>query len=117
MRIDRPLLYGVFAATAGTVLVLALVILMNRQFNRPQGDDAIAVTKFDVVKKEKPPAQEQVRRREPPKRRQTRTAPAPMVGLDSGLAGLDFGLPQFDSNELDLGDSLLGDDKEVVMTD
>jgi protein TonB len=117
MRIDRPLLYGVVAATVGTVLVLALVILMNRQFNRPQGDDAVAVTNFDVVKKEKPPAQEQVRRREPPKRRQTRTAPAPMVGLDSGLAGLNFGLPQFDSSELDLGDSLLGDDKDVVMTD
>jgi protein TonB len=37
--------------------------------------------------------------------------------LDSSLSGLDFGLPQYDSSELDLGDGLLGGGGDVVMTD
>ena len=57
-----------------------------------------------------------VRKREPPKR-QTRAAPTPLLGLDSSLSGLDFGLPAFDSSELDLGAGLLGDSGDVVMTD
>lgn len=117
MRLGRAQLFGIAASAAGTVLVLALVILMNRQFSRPDADTAASPTNFDVVKKEKPPQRENVRRPEPPKRRTQRSAPAPIGGLDSGLAGLDFGLPQFDSDDLGLGDSLLGESKDVVMTD
>lgn len=117
MRLDRPLAFGIAASAVGTILVLALVVLMNRQAGRPEGDDGMAVTNFEVVKQEKPKPPESQRRREPPKRRPSKTAPAPIVGLDSGLAGLNFGLPQFDASELDLGAGLLGEDRDVVMTD
>jgi protein TonB len=118
VRIDRPTLIGLASAALGTTMVLALVVFMNRPPSRPGGEDGLAVTKFDVVKKDKPKPQESVRKREPPKRRPTKTAPAPLVGLDSGLAGLNFGLPQFDDSGLgDLAGSLLGEGKDVVMTD
>jgi protein TonB len=117
MQASRAPLFGAVSATIGTVLVLALVVLMNRQGAGPEDEDGLAVTNFEIVKKEKPKPAESVRRPEPPKRRPTKTAPAPLVGLDSGLAGLNFGLPQFDANELDMGTGLLGDGKDVVMTD
>ena len=117
MRLDRPRLIGLASAAAGTSLVLSLVLMMNRQGGSPEDEAGLATTHFEVVKKEKPKPSESVRRPEPPKRRPQRSAPTPMVGLDSGLAGLNFGLPQFDPNELDLGAGLLGDDRDVVMTD
>jgi protein TonB len=117
MRLDRPRLIGLASATVGTLLVLALVVLMNRQAARPDGEDGLAVTNFEVVKKEKPKPQDAVRKPEPPKPRRAKAAPSPLLGLDSGLAGLDFGLPAFDASELDLGAGLLGDAKDVVMTD
>lgn len=117
MRLSRSQLAGVLSSALGTTLVLALIVLMNRPGAGPDDSDGLAVTNFDVVKKEKPKPKESVRKPEPPKRRPSKPAPAPLVGLDSGLAGLNFGLPQFDSGDLGLGDSLLGDDKDVVMTD
>lgn len=117
MRLDRPRLIGLASALLGTVLVLALVVLMNRPSAPPTGEDALAATQIGLVRKEKPKASESVRRREPPRRRSQRSAPAPLVGLDSGLAGLNFGLPQFDASELELGSGLLGEDRDVVMTD
>ena len=45
------------------------------------------------------------------------SAPAPLVGLDAGLSGLNFGLPQFDASELGQGNDLLGEGGDVVMTD
>jgi protein TonB len=117
VRLDRPRLIGLASAALGTVLVLTLVVVMNRQAGGPEGEDALAVTNFDVVRKEKPKPQESVRKPEPPKRRPSKAAPTPLIGLDSGLAGLNFGLPQFDADELDLGAGLLGEDRDVVMTD
>jgi protein TonB len=113
----HPLLAGLLAACFGTALVLSLVVLMNRQATRPDQGDGDAFSSIQVVKQEKPKPEQQVRRPEPPKRRPQRTAPAPLVGLDGGLSGLDFGLPQFDASELDLGNSLLGDGDDVVMSD
>lgn len=117
MRLDRPRRIGIASAALGTALVLTLVVLMNRQAGGPDAEDGLATTNFEVVKKEKPKPQESVRKPEPPKRRQSKSAPTPLIGLDSGLAGLNFGLPQFDANELDLGAGLLGEDRDVVMTD
>lgn len=117
MRLDRPQLIGLVSAAFGTVLVLSLVVLMNRPSDLPQDQDGVAATPIGLVRKEKPKPTESVRRREPPKRRSQRSAPTPLVGLDSGLAGLNFGLPQFDANELELGSGLLGEDRDVVMTD
>jgi protein TonB len=117
MRLDRPRLVGLISSVVSTVLVLALLVLMNRQGSGPDDSDGLAATNFEVVKKEKPKPKESLRRPEPPKRRPSKPAPAPLIGLDSGLAGLDFGLPQFDANELDLGAGLLGEGKDLIMTD
>ncbi|HET6604941.1 MAG TPA: TonB family protein [Xanthomonadaceae bacterium] len=117
MRGERARVYGGLAAAAGTLCVLSLVVAMNRGFEAPDAGGGDAATQIQVVKKERPKPKDVVQRREPPKRRPQRQAPTPLVGLDSGLAGLDFGLPAFDASELDLGGSLLGGGEEVVMTD
>lgn len=107
---------GLAAAIAGSAMVLALVVLMNNPFTQRDKVSELVGSSIAVVKKEKPKPKEVVRKREPPKR-QTRAAPTPLLGLDSSLSGLDFGLPAFDSGELDLGAGLLGDSDDVVMTD
>jgi periplasmic protein TonB len=112
-----PRLVGALTAVGGLTLVLSLIVFMNSQLARPDEGDGQAFSSIEVVKKEKPPQQETVRKPEPPKRRPQRSAPSPLVGLDGGLSGLDFGLPGFDASELDLGTGLLGDGKDVVMTD
>jgi len=118
MQLHRdPRLVGVLSAVGGLSLVLSLIVFMNTQLARPDEGDGEAFSSIEVVKKEKPPPQETVRKPEPPKRKPARSAPAPLLGLDSGLAGLSFGLPGFDASELDLGTGLLGDSKDVVMTD
>lgn len=116
MQSPRTLAAGLVAALGGLALVMSVVLLMNRKAEGPRGDDGIAGSAIEIVKKEKPPQPQPVRRPEPPKR-QTRQAPTPLIGLESGLAGLDFGLPAFDASELDLGRGLLGDGSDVVMTD
>lgn len=117
MKPTRANAVGILFAIAGLTLVLGLVLLMNRPFVKDDGDSALVGSSIDVVKKDKPKPKESVRKREAPKRRQARSAPAPLPGLDSSLSGLDFGLPQYDSSELDLGDGLLGGGGDVVMTD
>ncbi|PKM08095.1 MAG: energy transducer TonB [Gammaproteobacteria bacterium HGW-Gammaproteobacteria-4] len=107
---------GVASAIAGSVLVLALVVLMNNPFTQRDKAGELIGSSIAVIKKEKPKPKEAVRKPEPPKR-QTRAAPTPLLGLDASLSGLDFGLPAFDSSELDLGQGLLGDGGDVVMTD
>jgi protein TonB len=117
MRLRDPRLTGIGASALGTALVLGLVVFMNRPFEKPDEGDGDAFSRIAVVKKEKPPAEQPVRRPEPPKRPPQRSAPAPLVGLDSGLSGLNFGLPGFDASELGLGVDILGEGGDVVMTD
>lgn len=114
---SNPRLVGALTAVGGLVMVLSLIVFMNTQLARPDEGEGDAFSSIQVVKKEKPPQQEQVRKPEPPKRRQTRTAPSPLLGSDSGLSGLSFGLPGLDASDFDLGDGLLGDSSDVVMTD
>lgn len=111
-------LHGVLWMLGGFVLVVASIIFMNQQAVKPDGEAGVAGTSVQVTRKEKPPAARPLARKEPPRKRSARPAPTPLVGLDGGLAGLDFGLPQFDDAGLqDLAGSLLGEDREVVMTD
>lgn len=114
---SRARLVGVASAAIGTVMVLGLLLVMNRQLGQLERDSGDAATAIQVIKKDKPPPKEIVRRPEPPPRRQPKAPPAPLLGLDSGLAGLDFGLPAFDASQLDLGKGLLGDSDDVIMTD
>ncbi|MCB1559659.1 MAG: energy transducer TonB [Xanthomonadales bacterium] len=113
----RMRLAGLLAAVLGTVMVLTLLVSMNRQFRKPADDGDEGVSKIAVVKKEKPKPKDVVKPRPKPRKQPQKQAPAPLLGLDSGLAGLDFGLPSFDDSGMDLGKSLLGDSGDVVMTD
>jgi protein TonB len=94
MKLRDPRLTGLGASALGTALVLGLVLFMNRPFEQPEGEDGNAFSSIEVVKREKPPAAEPVRRPEPPRRPPQRSAPAPIVGND-----------------------ILGDSGDVVMTD
>ncbi len=114
----RHHLSGILWMTGGILLVVFSVIFMNQQAVQPDQGDGVAGTSVQVQKKEKPPASKPLQRREPPRKRVAKAPPSPLVGLEGGLAGLDFGLPQFDDNEMgDLAGSLLGEDRDVVMTD
>jgi len=117
MKPARVQLSGLVSAVAGTGLVLTLLVTMNRQLDKLDEDAGETGSRIEVVKKEKPKPKDVVQKREPPKRTPPRNAPAPLVGLDGGLSGLDFGLPAFDDSGLDLGQSLLGGSGDVVMTD
>jgi protein TonB len=114
----RHHLSGAAWMAAGMLLVVASVLFMNQQAAMPAGEDGIAGTRVQLTRQEKPPAAKPLPRREPPKRRPAKSAPAPVAGLGGSLAGLDFGLPQFDEEGLgNLAGSLLGDGRDVVMTD
>ncbi|MGQ0800513.1 MAG: energy transducer TonB [Pseudomarimonas sp.] len=113
----QPRIVGAVSALIGLAAVMTMIVSMNSQLARPDEGDGQAFSSIEVIKKEKPPQQDQVRKPEPVKRKPARTAPTPILGIDSGLAGLSFGLPTFDSSELDIGTSLLGEGKDVVMTD
>jgi hypothetical protein len=54
MKLRDPRLTGIGASALGTALVLALVLFMNRPFEKPEGDDGEAFSSIQVVKKEKP---------------------------------------------------------------
>lgn len=114
----KRILGGLAASACGTAMVLALLVYMNRQAGGPDENDGKSGTVITAERKEKPPPQQPVRKPPPPKPRPQRAPAPPSVGLSSVLSGLDFGLPQYDAEDLSaLNDSLLGDGKDVVMTD
>lgn len=112
-------LTGLVSMVLGSALVFTVVVMINRFADGPQSVDAGRQAAIDFQKKEaKPPAQKKVEKKEPPKKRARRAPPNPVAGLSTQLSGLDLGLPGFDTNDLDgIGDSLLGDADDVVMTD
>lgn len=118
MREMPRLLGGVAASACGTTMVLGLLLYMNQPTVIAQEQDERGGTAITTERREKPP---QTQAAPPPRQapRPQRRAPAPSaVDLSSVLGGLDFGLPQYADEGLGvLGDSLLGDTGNVVMTD
>lgn len=109
-------LLGALGAALGVALVLGAVILMNQQAlkaNRNVGDSATAI---QVQRSEAPPPQQAIERKPPPPRRAPpRTQP--IVGLEGQLAGMDFGLPQFETEGgLDAA-SILGEGSGTMTDD
>src|SRR3546814_2078596 len=84
MVLSRAHAVGIATAIAGSLLVLALVVLMNNPFAQRDKASALVGSSIAVVKKEKPKPKEVVRKPEPPKRK-ARAAPTPLLGLDSSL--------------------------------
>jgi len=113
----REISYGLTAMLGGTVLVVGTLLVINGLSELPDRRDLNGETSFAVQKQQPPPPPPQPRREPPPRQRASDTAP-PMVSLDSSLSGIDFGLPGFSAGDLnDLQDQLLGDTRDVVMTD
>ena len=109
---------GLLASAGGTAMVLALLVYMNQQASGPEDSVGQSGTVVTAERKEKPPPKQPVRKPKPPKPQQRRAPAPPSVGLSSILDGLSFGLPQYDAEDLSsLNNSLLGDGKDVVMTD
>jgi protein TonB len=110
----RQRLSGLTAAILGTVTVFTLILLMNAAAKRR---DADAETGTSIAfERREAPKQQAVERKPPPRRRQQ--APRPNVDLSSTLPGMSFGLPGFDDSDLgDLTGDLLGDDRDLVMSD
>lgn len=113
----KPLAAGLLSMVGGTVLVVGTLLVINGLSKAPDREDLKAETAFAVQKKEPPPPPPKPKR-EPPKRQRSSEPAPPMVSLDSSLSGIDFGLPGFSADDLNnLQDELLGDTRDVVMTD
>jgi protein TonB len=115
---SRRLGAALLSTAIGLLLVGSSIIWMNRKVNLQGTESGTAISQIVAEKKEKPKPKREVQKREPPKRQPKRAPAPPSANLGSALAGLDFGLPQYESEDLSaLGSNLLGDGKDVVMTD
>lgn len=113
----KQLTAGLLSMVGGTVLVVGTLLVINSLSEAPDRDQVRTDTSFAVQKQQPPPPPPRPQREPPPRKRSSESAP-PMVSLDSSLSGIDFGLPGFSASDLnDLQDQLLGDTRDVVMTD
>ncbi|MCB9663017.1 MAG: energy transducer TonB [Alphaproteobacteria bacterium] len=105
---------GVLAAVFGLGLTAGVLAVMNGAIAPPRDRGDAAVVAFDVPPEKKPPP---AKPKPKPKPERKRSAAPPMPALTAGLAGLDFGLPQFQGGLDDATQALLGDVGDVVMTE
>jgi len=113
----KSLSAGLLSMIAGTVLVVGTLLVINSLSEAPDRDQVRTDASFAVQKQQPPPPPPKPQREPPPRKRSSEPSP-PMVSLDSSLSGIDFGLPGFSASDLnDLQDQLLGDTRDVVMTD
>ena len=107
---------GLGWSLGGTALVCASVILMNQQGDLGGDDAGFAGTAIAVERREAPKRQQPAVRPKPKPQRAARPRAAPAIGIESSLSGLDFGLPQFENDDLAAPADLLGDVEAAVMT-
>lgn len=112
----RRLAIALLSGAMGLLLVGGSVVLMNQQAGQHRKQPETYGTQIQVerAEKPKPPPQEKPK---PPPRREQRARVNPIVGLESSLAGLNFGLPQFE--QVGLGDaaSILGEGSGTMTDD
>lgn len=92
----------------GLALLAVSVVLMNAtaSFHRNDANAFATTVQVEPRARPKPPPQDKPK---PPPKRQQRARVNPIVGLESSLAGLDFGLPQFEQTGLDAAAGILGE--------
>lgn len=115
----RRHLIGLATMFVGSVVVFGSLILIN---NASDTLDEVRAEQASQIRfeRKKPPEEKQLRKPKPkPKPRRTPHAPpAPLVGLDTTLSGVDMGIPGFSADDLvALEGDLLGDGSGLVMTD
>ncbi len=113
---QRRMAIGVLSGFMGLILVGGSVVLMNQQagLHRQQPDSFGTQIQVERTEKPKPPPQD---RPKPPPKRQQRARVNPVVGLESSLAGLNFGLPQFEQSDLGDAASILGEGSGTMTDD
>jgi protein TonB len=103
----------------GTSVVFSMIILMNNYADKPEKKKGNKQMNMEVVKqpKQKPKKKPKPKPKPKPKKAKAKSSPKP-ANLGSSVGGLSFGLPGFDMSAFgDMDDSLLGDTKDMVMTD
>lgn len=105
---QRRLGIALGAAVLGAAMLAGSVVLMNADagFQSREAADTGTVVQVERRDKPKPPPQDKPK---PPPKRQQRARVNPIVGLESSLSGLDFGLPQFEQTGLDAAAGILGE--------
>lgn len=122
MKVKEKILRNLGAAASmlfGTTLVLGTLVLINDSKDQLDSVKGKAGTEIKFERK-KQQAQQKVRKPKPkPKPKRSRSAPpAPLLGLNSQLSGLDLGLPEFSMDGLNgMEGDILGDSNNLVMTD
>ncbi len=118
VRLKR-LSIAVTSMLLGTIVVLGTVMLINRfgqGFDKTKGHG-----ESEIIFKRKQSEKKQVLKRRQPRpkpRRIQHAVPPSLSALSTNLSGIDFGLPSYDTSDLDaLGGDLLGGANGVVMTD
>lgn len=96
------------AGALGLALLAASVVLMNATAGLHRNDANAFATSVQVEPRARPKPPPQDKPKPPPKRQQ-RARVNPIVGLESSLSGLDFGLPQFEQTGLDAAAGILGE--------
>lgn len=115
----RRLSWATGSMLIGTVLVLGTVILINHYSNSLDESRSQVGSQIALERKKPPPEQEIQKPKPKPKPRSSRRPPpAPLIGLDTSLSGVDVGLPGFSADDLGaLEGDLLGGAGGMVMTD
>ncbi|MCB9679855.1 MAG: TonB family protein [Alphaproteobacteria bacterium] len=105
---------GLIAAVVGSIGTGVVLVAMNGGLMPPKPPPQAVAVAFDPVEKVKPPPDRPKPKPKPEKR--TPSPRPPMPALTAGLAGLDFGLPQFQGGLDEATDALIGEVGDVVMT-
>lgn len=111
----RARLVGFGAMVAGFVIVIGAMVWMNNRVADRDQDDGVATIQFEVKQNKPEPPKPRPRPKPPPRPRRAEAPPTPTLG--ASLAGLSFGLPQFQTDLSDMTESLVGDVGDVVMTE
>lgn len=109
--------FGLAFMLIGSVAIIGTLLMINRLAQGPEDRELTQSESFQIEKKTEPKPKRVVKK-EQPRPQRSRTQAPPMVNLDMSLSGIDFGIPGVGSDDLNsLQDQLLGDTRDVVMTD
>ena len=100
----------------GSLVVFSLVVLMNEYSASPEQEQKEKSANFEVKKQEKPKSVERPKPKPKPKKAET-SPKAPPPTLSSAIGGVDLGLPEFALEMGEIGEGVLGDMSNVVMTE
>ncbi len=108
----KAILWMVF----GSLLIFSSIVIMN-QSDTPEKKEVKKTASFDVQQAPKTKPKPKPKPKPQPKK-QASAPKAPMPVIGSAIAGLDLGLPDFSLDGMgQIGDGLLGDMSNVVMTE